>query len=112
MCDQRIDRGLQPALHDFRQLVIGESDAVIGEAILRKVVGADLFAPVAASHLAAPFLRQRLLLAFHLDFINRARRTRMPFSRFLICDFSSWQLTTVLVGRCVMRTAEYVVLTD
>src|SRR5579875_1001041 len=36
----------------------------------------------------------------------------MPFSRFLICDFSSWQLTTVLVGRCVMRTAEYVVLTD
>ena len=22
----------------------------------------------------------------------------MPFSRFLICDFSSWQLTTVLVG--------------
>src|ERR1700677_2593614 len=36
----------------------------------------------------------------------------MPFSRFLICDFSSWQLTTVLVGMCVMRTAEYVVLTD
>src|SRR5204862_5209340 len=27
-------------------------------------------------------------------------------------DFSSWQLTTVLVGMCVMRTAEYVVLTD
>src|SRR5437667_6297940 len=36
----------------------------------------------------------------------------MPFSRFLICDFSSWQLTTVLVGMCVMRTAEYVVFTD
>src|SRR6516164_7125120 len=36
----------------------------------------------------------------------------MAFSRFLICDFSSWQLTTVLVGMCVMRTAEYVVLTD
>src|SRR6516225_10378656 len=36
----------------------------------------------------------------------------MPFSRFLICDFSSWQLTTVLVGKCVMRTAEYVVFTD
>src|ERR1035441_9052072 len=35
----------------------------------------------------------------------------MPFSRFLICDFSSWQLTTVLVGRCVIRTAEYVVFT-
>src|SRR5262249_59235327 len=24
----------------------------------------------------------------------------------------SWQLTTVFVGRCVMRTAEYVVFTD
>src|SRR5256885_15643481 len=36
----------------------------------------------------------------------------MPLSRFLICDFSSWQLTTVLVGMCVIRTAEYVVLTD
>src|SRR5437762_11666883 len=36
----------------------------------------------------------------------------MPFSRFLICDFSSWQETTVPVGRCVMRTAEYVVFTD
>src|SRR5579883_1704648 len=36
----------------------------------------------------------------------------MAFSRFLICDFSSWQLTTVLVGMCVMRTAEYVVFTD
>jgi len=35
----------------------------------------------------------------------------MAFSRFLICDFSSWQLTTVCVGRCVMRMAEYVVLT-
>src|SRR5215510_14745169 len=36
----------------------------------------------------------------------------MAFSRFLICDFSSWQLTTVLVGMWVTRTAEYVVFTD
>src|ERR1700733_7361293 len=36
----------------------------------------------------------------------------MAFSRFLIWDFSSWQETTVLVGRWVMRMAEYVVLTD
>ena len=43
---------------------------------------------------------------------NRARRTLNAFSRFLICDFSSWQLTTVFVGRCVNRTAEYVVFTD
>jgi len=30
--------------------------------------------------------------------LARERKTRIPFSRFLICDFSSWQLTTVLVG--------------
>ena len=36
----------------------------------------------------------------------------MADSRFLICDFSSWQETTKPVGICVMRTAESVVLTD
>ena len=36
----------------------------------------------------------------------------MALARFLICDFSSWQVTTSPVGRCVMRTAEYVVFTD
>ena len=30
----------------------------------------------------------------------------MAFARFLICDFSSCWLTTIPVGRCVMRTAE------
>src|ERR1700688_791036 len=43
---------------------------------------------------------------------SRERSTRMPFSRFLICDFSSWHLTTVFGGICVILTAEYVVFTD
>ena len=30
---------------------------------------------------------------------------------FLCCDFSSWQVTTRLLGRWVMRTAESVVFT-
>ena len=42
---------------------------------------------------------------------RRERSTRSALARFLICDFSSWQETTRPVGRCVMRTAEYVVLT-
>src|SRR5215510_13016902 len=42
---------------------------------------------------------------------RRARSTRMAFARFLICDRSSWQVTTSPVGRCVRRTAESVVLT-
>ena len=36
----------------------------------------------------------------------------MAFARFLICDFSSCCETTRPLGMCVMRTAEYVVLTD
>src|SRR5207244_3597179 len=43
---------------------------------------------------------------------GRERTTRMPCSRVLIWDCSSWQLTTVWVGMWVMRTAEYVVFTD
>src|SRR5947209_12969078 len=43
---------------------------------------------------------------------SRDRNTCIAFERFLIWDFSSWQETTVFVGRCVMRTAEYVVFTD
>src|SRR5947209_10039753 len=43
---------------------------------------------------------------------NRERNTRNALARFLICDFSSWQETTSPVGMCVIRTAEYVVLTD
>src|SRR5690606_1140365 len=44
--------------------------------------------------------------------ISRARNTFMALALFLICDFSSWQVTTVLVGMCVKRTADIVVLTD
>ena len=36
----------------------------------------------------------------------------MALARFLICDFSSWHDTIIPVGRCVIRTAEYVVFTD
>ena len=43
---------------------------------------------------------------------SRARSTRMALARFLICDFSSCCETTSPLGRCVMRTAEYVVFTD
>ena len=35
----------------------------------------------------------------------------MAFARFLICERSSWQVTTSPVGRWVSRTAESVVLT-
>src|SRR5437899_11833759 len=40
------------------------------------------------------------------------RGSHLTFARVLIFDFSSWQETTMPVGECVMRTAEYGVLTD
>ena len=42
----------------------------------------------------------------------RARRIRIACSRFCSWLFSFWQETTIPVGRCVIRTAESVVLTD
>ncbi len=42
---------------------------------------------------------------------SRARRIRSACSLFCSWDFSFWQLTTIPVGRWVIRTAESVVLT-
>ena len=42
---------------------------------------------------------------------SRARRIRIACSRFCSWDFSFWQLTTMPVGRWVIRTAESVVFT-
>ncbi len=42
---------------------------------------------------------------------RRARSTFMALALFLCWLFSSWQQTTVFVGRCVMRTALSVVFT-
>src|SRR5580698_4106600 len=49
--DERIDRRLQHAFHHHVQLMVGQADAVVGEAVLRKVVGADFFTAVARADL-------------------------------------------------------------
>ena len=74
---------------------------------LREVVGADLLAAVAAAHLALA-VAARSPSAAPRGPPRRAARAgpSCAFSRFLIWLFSSWQETTVLVGRWVMRTAE------
>src|SRR5271165_5848447 len=68
--DERVDHGLEAAIHEFRQLVRGEADAVVGHSVLRKVISADLFTAVAAAHHGLAFLSQRLLLLLLLDFIQ------------------------------------------
>mgnify|MGYP003343703471 CR=1 FL=1 len=49
---QGVNHITQIALHDGHQFVKGEVDAVIGQAALREVVGADAVAAVARSHQA------------------------------------------------------------
>mmetsp|Transcript_958 Transcript_958/g.3663 ORF Transcript_958/g.3663 Transcript_958/m.3663 type:complete len:205 (+) Transcript_958:3419-4033(+) len=60
-----------------------------------------------------PFRRSALLLCASNRFASktRARKTLNALSLFLCCERSSWQITTVLVGMCVSRTALFVVFT-
>ena len=48
--DQRFDDWVEVALHDLVELVEGEVDAVVGDASLRKIVGADASGAVARAH--------------------------------------------------------------
>ena len=55
---QRVDDLVQGlAFHHLRQLVQRQIDAVVGDAALRKIIGADAFRAVARADLAAPFGR-------------------------------------------------------
>src|ERR1022692_3566524 len=44
MLGERVDEGLQMPVHDRVKLMEGQADAMIGAAVLRKIVGADFFA--------------------------------------------------------------------
>ena len=48
---QCINDLVQISVHDLIQIVDRQADAVVGAAILREVVGADLLAAVAGAHL-------------------------------------------------------------
>jgi len=51
----------------------GEADAVIGDAVLREVIRAELFAAVAGLDHVAPLRAQRGLLLFQLDLVMQGR---------------------------------------
>ena len=58
---EAVDQFVQIALDDVGQIVQGQAfDAVIGDAPLGKVVGADALAAVAAADLQAPRFRLRV----------------------------------------------------
>src|ERR671930_827030 len=63
---QRANQVVEAAVQHLGKIVNGVMDAVIGDPVLGKVVGADLLRPVAGAHLGAPLPRPRgLLLGDH-----------------------------------------------
>ncbi len=64
--DQLVQRR---ALQNLRKLVQGEPDTMIGDAALRKIIGADAFGTIPAPHQPAPLRRARgiQLLALHVE---------------------------------------------
>ncbi len=53
MRDETVNERGEFAVHDFGQLVERQADAVIGDAVLREIVGADFFGAVAGFYLPA-----------------------------------------------------------
>src|SRR5579883_382261 len=58
------------AFHDVIELVQGQADAVIGDAVLRKIVGANFFGAVAGFDLAAALGNDGGLLLLQFQFIE------------------------------------------
>ena len=109
---QRVHELGQLALHDVAELVQRQVDAVIGDARLRKVVGADALGAVAGAHLQLAVARHFAVALFAARRpMSLAFMSAMARERFLCCERSSWHSTTMPVGRCVMRMADSVLLT-
>src|SRR5437773_12348509 len=70
----------------------GESNAMIGDAVLWEVVSANLLAAVAAAHHRLPFFCQRLLLLLHLDLIQP--RAQHPHAFLAVLDLRLLILAT------------------
>src|SRR5882762_4370211 len=106
--DQVIELPIQHLIHAVRR----EVDPMIGHAILRKVVRADLLRAVTRAHLCAALARTRRLLLRH-HAVEQARAQdlhRLDFDPALAQDQNQGDgdpahFTSRPVGRCVMRTA-------
>ena len=62
VCDEGVDEIIELAFHDEMELVDGEADAMVGDAILFEVVSADFFGAVAGADLRAAFARLKFML--------------------------------------------------
>ena len=83
-----INRRLQLSFHHLGELMIRQSNAMIRDAVLREIVGANLLVAIAGADLASLLACAACCFSLSCS-CKRARRTRIAFSRFLICDLSS-----------------------
>src|SRR5487761_727497 len=67
---ERFDDFVQPAVHYPVELMHVQPDAVVGDAILREIVGSNLFAAVAGTDHRAPLFGDLLLLLLELHFVE------------------------------------------
>ena len=65
----------------------GEADAVVGDTVLREVVGADFFAAIAAADHRFALFRESFLLLLHLDFIQTGAQDAHTFLAILDLGF-------------------------
>ena len=87
MSYQRIHQRSEFAVHDFAELVQGEADAMVGDAILRKVVGADFFGAIAGFDLPAPLGGDLVVLLLLLDFVKARAKHAHGFGAVLDLRF-------------------------
>ena len=106
--DQRVDDGVEVAVDDLVEVVRLVADAVVGDPVLREVVGAHPLAAVHRAHLAAPLVAAVASASSRAAASSRERSTRSADSRFCSWLFSFCELTTMPLGRWVIRTAESV----
>lgn len=110
--DAGLDHRVQVAVQDLVQVVRLEADAVVGDAVLREVVRADLLGAVDGADLAAAGVRGLPLGLL----LGRGEQPGAQDAQGLLLVLELALL--VLAGgddtgrRWVMRTAESVVLTD
>ena len=73
---QRVDEGSQFAVHHFGELVQREADAMVGDAVLREIVGANFLGAVARLDLAQALGGDGFVLLVTARVRKGARATR------------------------------------
>src|SRR5262245_25733385 len=70
VCGESVDELAEVAVQDLGQPVRREVDAVIGDAVLREIIGTDLLRTLARADLAAAIFGDRLLLFAQLHLVQ------------------------------------------